>query len=68
MFQWIAYLLIGLALGRLALSKAGVPVLLLAGGTVVAVLAKWLGVVMMEDWGGRAALQARLADPGYPLD
>lgn len=67
-FQWIAYLLVGLALGRLALSKAGVAVLLLAGGTVVAILAKWLGVVMMEDWGGRAALQSRLADPGYPLD
>ncbi|WP_427008229.1 heparan-alpha-glucosaminide N-acetyltransferase domain-containing protein [Pseudarthrobacter sp. H2] len=67
-FQWIAYLLIGLAVGRLALSTAVVPVLLLAGGTVVAVLAKWLGIVMMEDWGGLAALQARFADPAYPLD
>ena len=68
MFQWIAYLLIGLAIGRLALSTAVVPVLLLAGGTVVAVLAKWLGIVMMEDWGGRQALQAQSADPAYPLD
>jgi uncharacterized membrane protein len=67
-FQWIAYLLIGLAIGRLALATAAVPVLLLAGGTVLAVLAKWLSIVMMEDWGGRAALQALLTDPEYPLD
>ena len=67
-FQWIAYLLIGLAIGRLALTTAALPVLLLAGGTVLAVLAKWFSIVMMEDWGGLAALQARFADPAYPLD
>jgi uncharacterized membrane protein len=66
--QWIAYLLIGLAIGRLALTSAVVPVLLVAAGTVVAVLAKWLSVVMMEDWGGRAALQASLLNPSYPLE
>jgi uncharacterized membrane protein len=66
--QWIAYLLIGLAIGRLALSKPAVQALLLAGGTVVAVLSKWLSVVLMEDWGGREALQARLVDPSYPLE
>ena len=66
--QWIAYLLIGLAIGRLALAAAGAPVLLLAAGSVVAVLAKWLSVVMMEDWGGRAALQASLLNPSYPLE
>ena len=42
-----------------------VPVLLLALGSGVAILAKWLSVVMMEDWGGRAALQAILLDPCY---
>ncbi|MCU1540294.1 MAG: hypothetical protein JWM01_1241 [Arthrobacter sp.] len=67
-FQWIAYLLIGLAIGRTALTTAAVPALLLAGGTVVAVLAKWFSVVMMEDWGGRAALQASLRSPSYPLE
>ncbi|MEO5780900.1 MULTISPECIES: heparan-alpha-glucosaminide N-acetyltransferase domain-containing protein [Arthrobacter] len=67
-FQWMTYLLIGLAIGRLALAKASVPVLLVAAGTVVAVLSKWLGVVMMEDWGGREALQAQLSDPAYPLE
>ena len=67
-FQWIAYLLIGLAIGRMALTTAAVPALLLAGGTAVAVLAKWLSVVLMEDWGGLAALQASLHDPSYPLE
>ena len=55
--QWIAYLLVGLVIGRMALSKAAVPFLLLAAGTVVAVISKWLGTVMMEDWGGRQALR-----------
>ncbi|MFY9635113.1 MAG: hypothetical protein WAL27_10360, partial [Cellulosimicrobium cellulans] len=41
---------------------------LLAGGAVVAVLAKVLGTVAMEEWGGRAALQSILTDPHYPLD
>ncbi|HEX9228139.1 MAG TPA: heparan-alpha-glucosaminide N-acetyltransferase domain-containing protein [Arthrobacter sp.] len=66
--QWITYLLIGLAIGRLALTSASVPVLLLAVGSATAVLAKWLSVVMMEDWGGQAALQALLLDPSYPLE
>ncbi|MGY2743013.1 heparan-alpha-glucosaminide N-acetyltransferase domain-containing protein [Arthrobacter sp. UYCu723] len=66
-FQWIAYLLIGLAIGRMALTTAAVPALLLAGGAMVAVLAKWASVVMMEDWGGRRALEEQLADPSYPL-
>ncbi|WP_346926554.1 heparan-alpha-glucosaminide N-acetyltransferase domain-containing protein [uncultured Arthrobacter sp.] len=66
--QWITYVLIGLAIGRMALTSAAVPVLLLAVGSAVAVLAKWLSIVMMEDWGGRAALQASLLNPSYPLE
>lgn len=65
--QWLAYLLIGLAIGRLALSSVRVPALLLAAGAGTAVLALWLGRVFMEDWGGRAALQQTLGDPSYPL-
>ncbi len=65
--QWLSYLLVGLAIGRLVLSKALVPVLLLVGGTVVAVAAKTLGTAAMEDWGGRAALEKVLNSPGYPL-
>jgi uncharacterized membrane protein len=66
--QWLSYLLIGLVIGRLALTRMAVQVLLLACGTVVAVLAKWLGVLTMDAWGGKEALQAQLADPRYPLD
>ena len=66
--QWIAYLLVGLVIGRLALSKAAVPFLLVAAGTVVAVSSKWLGTLMMEDWGGRRALEAQIGDPAYPLE
>jgi hypothetical protein len=66
-FQWLAYLLVGLVIGRLALAKAIVPVLLLTGGTAVAALAKGLGTAAMENWGGRAALEQVLNAPGYPL-
>ncbi|MDP9886710.1 heparan-alpha-glucosaminide N-acetyltransferase domain-containing protein [Pseudarthrobacter enclensis] len=65
--QWLSYLLVGLAIGRLVLTRALVPALLLVGGTVVAVAARTLGVAAMEDWGGRAALEKVLNSPGYPL-
>jgi hypothetical protein len=55
-------------IGRLMLSKALVPVVLLVAGSVVAVAAKTLGVTAMENWGGRAALEEVLNSPGYPLD
>jgi uncharacterized membrane protein len=67
-FQWLSYLLVGLIIGRLALTTAFLPVLLLAVGTAVAAFAKVLGTAAMEEWGGRAALQATLSDPSYPLD
>ncbi|MET4590232.1 heparan-alpha-glucosaminide N-acetyltransferase domain-containing protein [Arthrobacter sp. 754] len=67
-FQWLAYLLVGLAIGRLALSKAMIPVVLLTAGIAVAALAKALGTAAMENWGGRAALEDVLNAPGYPLD
>lgn len=65
--QWLAYLLVGLVIGRLALTKVLVPILLLTGGTAVAALAKALGTAAMENWGGRAALEQVLNAPGYPL-
>ena len=67
-FQWLSYLLVGLVIGRLMLGRAMVPVVLLVGGTIVAVLAKTLGVTAMESWGGRAALEEVLDAPGYPLE
>lgn len=66
-FQWLSYLLVGLVVGRLALTKAIVALLLLVAGTVVAVVAKTIGVAAMEDWGGLAALEKALNSPGYPL-
>lgn len=56
--QWMTYLLIGLAIGRLALSTAAVQLLLLGGGAVVAAAAKLLGIAAMDSWGGQAALQS----------
>ena len=67
MFQWLSYLLVGLIVGRLVLARAMLPVVLLVAGSVVAVLAKTLGVTAMESWGGRAALEDVLNSPGYPL-
>jgi uncharacterized membrane protein len=66
-FQWLSYLLIGLVIGRLALTTAGISFLLLMGGTLVAVLAKWLGVLMIDEWGGEEALREVIGDPSYPL-
>jgi hypothetical protein len=66
--QWISYLLVGLIIGRLSLSAAGLPLLLLTAGSAVAAFAKVLGTAAMESWGGRAALQEILSDPNYPLD
>ncbi|NUS36248.1 MAG: DUF1624 domain-containing protein [Pseudarthrobacter sp.] len=66
-FQWLSYLLVGLVIGRLALTRALVPVALLVAGTLVAVAAKALGVTAMESWGGREALEQVLNSPGYPL-
>lgn len=66
--QWISYLLVGLLIGRLPLTKALMPWLLLVGGTVLALFTKSLGVAAMESWGGRAALEDVLNAPNYPLD
>lgn len=67
-FQWLSYLLVGLVVGRLVLGRAMLPLFLLVAGSVVAVLAKTLGVTAMESWGGRPALEEVLNSPGYPLD
>ncbi|MGO4147007.1 heparan-alpha-glucosaminide N-acetyltransferase domain-containing protein [Paenarthrobacter sp. YAF11_1] len=67
-FQWISYLLIGLVIGRLALTTAKVQLLLLGGGIAVAAAAKLGGFLAMEAWGGRAALEALPGTRGYPLE
>ncbi|MEV7605561.1 heparan-alpha-glucosaminide N-acetyltransferase domain-containing protein [Paenarthrobacter sp. NPDC089322] len=67
-FQWIAYLLVGLAIGRMALTTTTVHLLLVTCGIVVAALAKITGTLAMEAWGGRAVLEALPGTRGYPLE
>lgn len=67
-FQWLSYFLVGLVVGRLVLDRAMVPVVLLLGGLLVALPAKWLGTAAMEDWGGLEALEEVINSPGYPLE
>ncbi|MBT2514254.1 heparan-alpha-glucosaminide N-acetyltransferase domain-containing protein [Arthrobacter sp. ISL-30] len=67
-FQWLSYLLIGLVIGRLALTASAVQLILLAGGMVVAAGAKILGTLALDEWGGREALHAIQEDPSFPLD
>ncbi|MFJ4169107.1 heparan-alpha-glucosaminide N-acetyltransferase domain-containing protein [Paenarthrobacter sp. NPDC089714] len=67
-FQWMAYLLIGLVIGRLALTTVRVQWLLVGAGTAAAVGAKLAGTAAMESFGGRAALEALPQTRGYPLE
>ncbi|MEE2521822.1 heparan-alpha-glucosaminide N-acetyltransferase domain-containing protein [Pseudarthrobacter sp. J75] len=67
-FQWLAFVLVGLAIGRIPLHRARVAALLLVAGTAVAIAAKALGNALMEDWGGRQALEAVLDEPRWPLE
>jgi len=66
--QWITYLLIGLVVGRLALTTARIQLLLVTCGIAVAAVAKVLGVLTMETWGGRTALSSLPVTRGYPLE
>lgn len=67
-FQWISYLLIGLVIGRLALTTTKVQLWLLGCGIAVAGVAKTVGILAMEAWGGQEALAALPGTRGYPLD
>lgn len=66
--QWISYLLIGLVIGRLALTTARVQLRLVTCGIAVAGVAKVVGILAMEAWGGRTALSALPVTRGYPLE
>ncbi|MFJ4209854.1 heparan-alpha-glucosaminide N-acetyltransferase domain-containing protein [Paenarthrobacter sp. NPDC089675] len=67
-FQWIGYLLIGLAIGRLSLAKTRTQLLLAGIGSVVALASKAAGSLAMEWLGGRMALEALPQTRGYPLE
>lgn len=65
--QWFGYLLVGLVIGRLALSTARVQVSLLVLGAATAVFARGLGNFFMLDLGGLQALQATPQGEPWPL-
>ncbi|WP_051478788.1 heparan-alpha-glucosaminide N-acetyltransferase domain-containing protein [Arthrobacter sp. H5] len=55
--QWLSYLLIGMAIGRLKLSAARVQLALLLGGVALAAVAKLISGVLLGPLGGLQALQ-----------
>jgi hypothetical protein len=55
---WTTYLLVGLAVGRLLLTRSRVATALLVGGAVTAVAARVVSVVALAQSGGRPGLAA----------
>jgi len=63
---WATYLFVGLALGRLDLSRQATALRLVVGGAALAVAAKVLSSTLLDAAGGVDRLQASVpADPGY---
>lgn len=56
--QWLGYLLVGMAIGRLDLSSVPTQVSLIVGGIGIAVFAKGLAGFFMYDLGGLLALMS----------
>lgn len=68
-FPWLAYVLIGLGIGRLALSSARVATALLAGGAALAVAAWVTSSVLLENGGLEHLVAAGLGGhPASPFD
>lgn len=66
--QWLGFLLIGMAVGRLDLSRLGVQAGLLGGGIVAAVGARFVSAQLLGPAGGLAALLATPDGSRYPLE
>jgi uncharacterized membrane protein YeiB len=65
---WTTYLFVGLALGRLDLSRQTTALRLVVGGAGLAVAAKVVSSTLLDAAGGVARLQASVpADPGYAI-
>jgi uncharacterized membrane protein len=64
---WLGYLLVGLVIGRLALQKLHVQLMLLAAGAAVAAISKLLGAFFMGPLGGEAALLQTEEGSRWPL-
>lgn len=63
---WLAYLLAGMAVGRLTLSSIKVAAVLAVGGQVVALVAKVASALLVESGDVRGTLIRTYAGPGDP--
>ncbi|MCQ1948034.1 heparan-alpha-glucosaminide N-acetyltransferase domain-containing protein [Arthrobacter sp. zg-Y1116] len=65
--QWLSYILLGLVIGRLALTSLPVQVGLLTGGVFAAVTAKLTSYYLLGELGGFDALRATESGQQWPL-
>ncbi|WP_105031572.1 heparan-alpha-glucosaminide N-acetyltransferase domain-containing protein [Arthrobacter ruber] len=66
--QWLGFLLIGMVIGRLDLSRLGVQLGLLVAGTIAAVGARFVSAQLLGPGGGLAALLQTPDGRRYPLE
>ncbi|WP_104168985.1 heparan-alpha-glucosaminide N-acetyltransferase domain-containing protein [Arthrobacter sp. SX1312] len=66
--QWLGFILVGLVIGRLDLSRFGVQLGLLGAGVLAAVGARLLSTQLLGPGGGLAALLATPDGSRYPLE
>ncbi|WP_043447538.1 heparan-alpha-glucosaminide N-acetyltransferase domain-containing protein [Arthrobacter sp. L77] len=66
--QWLGFILVGLMIGRLDLSRLGVQLGLLGAGVLAAAGARLLGAQLLGPGGGLAALLATPDGSRYPLE
>lgn len=64
--SWLAYLLAGMAIGRLPLASIRVAAVLAVGGQVLALLAKVASGLLVDSGGVRATLARTYVGPGSP--
>ncbi|MCC9175930.1 heparan-alpha-glucosaminide N-acetyltransferase domain-containing protein [Arthrobacter sp. zg-Y179] len=65
--QWLSYILLGLVIGRLALTSLPVQVGLLTGGVFAAVTAKLVSNYLLDELGGFDVLRATESGQQWPL-
>ncbi|MCC3292744.1 MULTISPECIES: heparan-alpha-glucosaminide N-acetyltransferase domain-containing protein [unclassified Arthrobacter] len=65
--QWLSYILLGLVIGRLALTSLPVQVGLLTGGVFAAVTAKLVSYYLLGELGGFDVLRATESGQRWPL-
>ncbi|MBG6223953.1 putative membrane protein [Arthrobacter sp. CAN_A2] len=66
--QWLGFILVGLVIGRLDLSRLGVQLGLLGAGVLAAVGARLLSAELLGQGGGLTALLATPDGRRYPLE